>query len=860
MHADRRTDTAYARIRSRVALISLLFFLSGLSGLIYQVVWVREFGYVFGNTVYSASLIIAVFMLGLGVGSYIVGRWADRRYAGRPESLLRAYGLFEVTIGAAALAVSAFLPHLGSVSAAASSYSLDANGWYTLSLPSYAARIAIAALVLTPITLLMGGTLTLLIRYCVRVNNEIGAWRIALLYGVNTAGAAAGAFLTDFTLVPAVGLQASQWIAVVCNVAVGIVALLLARRSQGLSHDVRPSRPADPPLLANGGSGDAAGSPALAWTSIAIALSGFAAMGMEIVWFRHFTVLLGGFRAVFSLLLTVILIGIGVGSLAGGWVNRMFARPVPSLMIAEGLFVAATVLGLASADVRGILTEEAYLAGLPAAPGDAWGWAQGVRELWSIARPMLFEVAIPAVVMGLSFPLANAVVQDAERAVGRRAGVLYFSNTLGAVCGSLTAGFLLLPALGLQGSATLLAVAAALTVVPLYLATRSGTDGAPSVRRASIAAPAASALLSGTAITLWLLLPPDFVIARAQIPLAEGQRRLVLVEGINELVSVVDVGAAGRLLLTNDHSMSGTTSGGQRYMRALAHIPLLSMERPETALVIGFGVGNTTHAVTLHPTIRRVEVADLSREILAHAGYFTDANHNVLNDPRVVVYVEDGRQHLRMRGGGPYDLIALEPPPIAHAGVGALYAREFYALARARLTAKGYISQWLPAYQVPADTTLAMVRAFVDIFPQAVLLCGTNQELLLLGTADSRIEIDPHRVAAALADAPAVQSDLRRIGLGTITEIVGTFVAAPRTLDEATHGQAPVTDDRPIQEYGAKSRLTRNYELLPASIFDLGRVSEWCPRCFAGAKPVPLAEGLDVHLASLAGVYQKMVR
>ena len=843
-----------------MALISLLFFLSGLSGLIYQVVWVREFGYVFGNTVYSASLIIAVFMLGLGVGSYVVGRWADRQYAGRPESLLRAYGLFEVLIGAAALGVSAFLPHLGLLSAAASSYALDADGWYALTLSSYAARVAIAALVLTPITLLMGGTLTLLIRYCVRVNNEIGAWRIALLYGVNTAGAAAGAFLTDFTLVPTVGLQKSQWIAVLSNVAVGAVALVLASRPSRVSHDVRPSQPAAPARQADAASGDAGGSPVLAWTSVALALSGFAAMGMEIVWFRHFTVLMGGFRAVFSLLLTVILIGIGVGSLAGGWLNRVFARPVQLLMIAEGLFVAATVLGLAGADARGILTEEAYVAGLPAAPGDAWGWAQGVRELWTITRPMLFEVAIPALVMGLSFPLANAIVQDAERAVGRRAGVLYFSNTLGAVCGSLTAGFLLLPALGMQGSATLLTVAAALTVVPLYLATPGGRKGAVSVRRASIAAPAASALVSGTAIAVWLLLPPDFVIARAQIPLAEGQRRLVLVEGINEVVSVVDVGASGRLLLTNDHSMSGTTPGGQRYMRALAHIPLLSMERPETALVIGFGVGNTTHAITLHPTIRRVEVADLSKEILAHAGYFTDANHNVLNDPRVVVYVEDGRQHLRMRGGGPYDLIALEPPPIAHAGVGALYSSEFYALARARLTAKGYISQWLPAYQVPADTTLAMIRAFVDIFPQAVLLCGTNQELLLVGTTDSRIEIDPNRLAMALADAPAVQSDLRRIGLGTITDIVGTFVAAPRTLHEATRAQGPVTDDRPIQEYGAKSRLTRNYELLPASIFDLDRVSEWCPGCFAGATPVPLAEGLDVHLASLAGVYEQMVR
>src|SRR6266542_5488666 len=141
-------------------LLYLLFFVSGLSGLIYQVVWVREFGNVFGNTVYSASLIIAVFMLGLGIGSYVVGKWADRQYAARPESLLRAYGVFEVIIGAAGFTVSAVLPYLGSISALASSYARDSNGWYSLSVSSYAARVAISTLLLTPITLLMGGTLT----------------------------------------------------------------------------------------------------------------------------------------------------------------------------------------------------------------------------------------------------------------------------------------------------------------------------------------------------------------------------------------------------------------------------------------------------------------------------------------------------------------------------------------------------------------------------------------------------------------------------------------------------------------------------------------------------------------------------
>src|SRR5687767_4756172 len=188
-------------------------------------------------------------------------------------------------------------------------------------------------------------------------------------------------------------------------------------------------------------------------------------------------------------------------------------------------------------------------------------------------------------------------------------------------------------------------------------------------------------------------------------------------------------------------------------MRALAHIPLLSIERPETVLVIGFGVGNTTHAATLHPSVQRVELADLSRDILVHAAYFDEGNKGVLDDPKVVVHINDGRQHLQMQPESAYDLIVLEPPPIAYAGVSALYSREFYELARTRLEPNGYISQWLPTYQVPSEIALAMVRAFVDVFPQSVLLSGAGSDLLLLGVNGPRIEIDPAAVATALSRA-----------------------------------------------------------------------------------------------------------
>ena len=226
----------------------------------------------------------------------------------------------------------------------------------------------------------------------------------------------------------------------------------------------------------------------------------------------------------------------------------------------------------------------------------------------------------------------------------------------------------------------------------------------------------------------------------------------------------------------------------------------------------------------------------------------------MLADPRVRVYVNDGRHHLQMQPAASYDLITLEPPPIGYAGVAALYSKEFYALARTRLKPKGYVSQWLPAYQVPGATTLAMIRAFIDVFPQAVLLSGAEADLLLLGTNDSRIEIDPGAWRRRSPRAPAAQADLRRLDLGSVREIVGTFVGSAQTLAAATRDSTPVSDDRPIQEYGVSSLLNLG-EAVPGSIVDLSGCAAWCPRCFVDGQPVPLAEGLDTYLALLGRAY-----
>jgi spermidine synthase len=859
-------------------MLYFLFFCSGLSGLIYQVVWVRVFGNVFGNTVYSASLVVAVFMLGLGVGSVVAGAWSDRRYAVAHGTPLWAYGYAEIAIAGLGLTIAMILPHLDRVSTFVTAYVQQPGGWYVMTTGSYVARAAVTVVLLTPIAALMGATLTLLIRHLVRQNVEHDQRRIGLLYAVNTAGAAAGCFLTDFLLVPAWGLLATQLVAVALNLVAGVGALLLARTSQlpigkaqGSKLKAQGSR-----LKAQGAGLKAPGAgrkaevtagPSLrdpvVLTSVALALSGCAGLGMEILWFRHFSMMLGAFRAVFSLLLTVILVGIGVGSLGAGWMQRRIRRPAQWLIVVQSLFIACTLGGMALADSRVIDRDvsDAIGALVSATPAVQTGWAWTLSELWFNLRPMLVEVAVPALLMGVAFPLANALVQRAEASVGRRAGLLYFANTAGAVVGSLVAGFGLLPVLGLQASATVLMAVAALGLVPLALATTTNqpttnqptTNQPPTTNHQRVLAVGGAVAVTAGALALWAVLPVDFVRARA-LPLPNPDERVLnQSEGVNEIVTITETEGKGRTLMTNGHAMSATWPLSQRYMRALAHVPLLMLDRPRRALVIGFGVGNTTDAASLHPSLERVEVADLSRNVLDHATFFSEANHGVLANPRVSVFLNDGRHHLEMQPPESYDLVALEPPPIGYAGVAALYSEEFYSLARTRLTASGFISQWLPAYQVPTATTLSMIRAFVNVFPQAVLLSGAGADLILIGAKD-RIEVAPDRLFAALTERPRVRADLARLDLGTPREIVGMFVGSARRLADATRDAQPVTDDRPVQEYGVRSLLNLG-ESVPGSVVGLSEVSAWCPACFDKDAPVPIVEGLDLYLALLAQAY-----
>jgi spermidine synthase len=351
----------------------------------------------------------------------------------------------------------------------------------------------------------------------------------------------------------------------------------------------------------------------------------------------------------------------------------------------------------------------------------------------------------------------------------------------------------------------------------------------------------------------WSRLPANYLIMKSFPSISSDYKILATSEGLNEILMVLENPAGKRFLFTNGHSMSGTTLKLQRYMRAFVHIPLLQMNSPQSVLVICFGVGNTLQAASLHPTIRRLDIVDLSEQVLKHAAYFRDSNRDVLADKRVSVFINDGRLHLQMMPPAFYDLITLEPPPINFAGVSSLYSREFYRLARSRLKNGGFVTQWLPLYQVSPAIGLSMIRAFLDVFPNAVLLSGMEKELIIMGKASLASVIDPDLCSANIAKAPLVQADLNLINMGTLTEIIGTFVANSEGLKRATLHVEPVTDDNRSMEYGMLSKFTD--ASLPRELFHVDGIAAWCPNCFENGKPRSNVVFLGKYLAALNILY-----
>lgn len=760
-------------------LVFLLFLLSGISGLVYEIVWARQLGLVFGNTDYAVATTLSVFMFGLGVGSLAVGSLADRHLK-TLRQLLLVYCACELLVGSLGLFTVWVIPRLDGLSDWISSYQAAAGpgGFAHLSASTNVWRLVIAFGLLTPSAFLMGGTLPLLSKLVAANRRDVGR-RIGFLYMFNTLGAALGCFLTDYVFIRSLGVLGAGVVAASLNAVVAVLGWALLGRAGGRFAGAA----AEPAAVIPRPDGWGGGARLYAFATAAFAVSGFCGMALEVVWFRVLGSYLLGYRAVLSAVLTVVLLGFVTGSSVS---SRMISgRRSPLVLfalsqVALGCSALLTVFFVNSVDYFGAVE---------------WIVGNLARESARYHAGYLFcmtmvalVVALPSFFMGWAFPLVNAFCQQQFATVGREVGRLYLFNTFGAVCGSLLQGFVLTPLLGTQTS--LIAVCG--------LAIASGAALLWRQREFRLMKPALA--VSIPLLAFWWLLPSHSLMDRYSFHSDVEERVIYRHEGRNESILVLErLDGAYRSLNTNGFSMSDTSPGARRYMKLMAHLPLLLHGDPRTALVICYGVGNTAHAASLHESLERIDVVDLSADTLAISAYFESSNHGVLANPKLRAFVNDGRHHLIMHDGL-YDLITSEPPPLPFAYTVNLYTQDHYALIRQRLSERGFFTQWLPVSQLNQDVVRSAIKAFVNVFPHSILVSGYRNNLILVGSPTA-FAFEPAALRRRIDASLPLKADLQAISAADPTEIVGSFVMGERGLAEYTAGVRPVTDDRPGMEY-----------------------------------------------------------
>jgi len=760
--------------------LALIFFLSGASALIFESLWFRLVGLSLGNSVWSASLVLAAFMGGLALGNGLMARL--HRRVSHP---VRLYAALEFAIGVGGIAVVLVLPQLPNILGPALGSLVDMPAWLN------AVRLTVAFGILVIPAVAMGATLPVLAQALSRQDSNFGA-NIGWLYGWNTLGAMLAAFSTELLLVPAFGILNSGLFALVFNLTAALIALRYSQTHETVPMP-GPSRPDVPRVI---------GVSSRRYIAVAF-LSGALMLALEVVWFRFLLLTLDGTSLIFAVMLAVVLAGIAVGGLAAAQLFQRDERAyrwLRHVTAASAAFVVLTYWGYDLFSVYRDLQDTKIVVFI------------------GLATFLMFPVAF---LSGVAFTMVNRAIKDDFESSARTTGIATFFNTIGAMFGSLVAGFILLPMFGMESSFFLIAAMYCLVafVVPLYEQTSRLTM---LLGRGAVAVAVACLVL----FPFGLMQKTHFGAQLAWLP---GHTLIDAREGLVETVRYYrrDFFEQPKYyrLVTNGHSMSATSTASQRYMKLYVYLPLALKADIQDALLISFGVGSTAKALTDSRGLHNIDIVDISEDILEMSKIVYPSDENPLQDERVRVHVEDGRFFLNTTSKR-YDLITSEPPPPMMAGVVNLYSEEYFTLIRERLNPGGYASYWLPAVQLEPINTLAIIKAFCNAFEDCSLWSGAGLEWMLLGSNDASRHSDMQQFSAQWRD-PQVGQELVALGLESPAQLGSLFMADSTRLKELTANVAPVADNFPSRISSLSVGDDRYIELYDTLMEEGGRLERF---------------------------------
>jgi len=767
-----------SKLQSAELIALICFVLSGFAALVYEISWIRKASLVVGATSYAVSTVLGVFFGGLAIGSYLFGK--RTRQQRKP---IRLYGKLEIGVGILCIASVFTLPLIESLYS--SLYDSIQGGLFVALL----IRAALVSICLLPPTILMGATLPLFCRQFIRHKNGV-LNSISWLYGLNTLGAAIGAAVCGFALLPTIGVNASIFLAGGISIIVGSI-MLVVKLPDTAAHveeeqTVEESEQTKDKSRAMG---------------IVFALSGFAAIGNEIIWTRFLTLILENNVYTYTLTLTVILLGIVFGSLLASMFTNDLRKSIfrfGVLQIVTGIVTFAIIM--APAEIVWVNFMENI------------GTSNISQQLMLIGLIML----IPSILAGMAFPIGIRLATTGVTSAGAIVGRLSALNTFGGIIGSFVIGFLVLPKIGLENAISLTAVCNVLAGFVVWmkldeskiLQKRVGWILLVAITFVGIRLTSNSFIVERTRV------PFDMLRMGRTIPTLD-ENNLAMVEGVNSFLSVIENGDVFELHI--DKQWQGNSQRTQQFMAG--HIPSIVHGNPKNVCVVGLGTGQTAKRFLMHE-IEQLDLVEIEEGLdpllirFFNGGWLAEDSVERQNT-EINLITEDGRNYLA-HASAKYDIISIEVGQVFRPGIANFYTHEFYQQTRERLNEGGVISQFVPIEFLGLDEFRSVVHTFVQTYPNAQLWYNTS-ELLLLGinrdvnspqvfTKDSISKV-LHRNETVIKDLAYNHWGGKQHQLSNPTVFLSGFLANGQDLQAMSADGQLLVDDKPLLEYSSHPYL-----------------------------------------------------
>lgn len=772
--------------RTQSLILSYIFFLSGLTGLVYEIVWSRILSTIIGNTSLAIAIVVSLFMAGLATGSFVSARLRGLRQP------LILYGILEGTIGLFAI----LTPHLGVWINGIYSHYYEAvsNNFFQ----SVILKASLSAVILLIPTIAMGMTLPLLIRCFPPEQRQHHAAR---LYGLNTAGAVVGTLLAGYVLLPTFGISNTIYATAVVNGLLLIAALRISSSLQSYSQ-VSSTAPAFHPLY------------------LLFLFTGFATLSYEILWTRALSMYFGSSVYAFSAILAAFLLGIATGSYfyAGRLSSQdpyQFFSLIQFRISLSGLFFIGIFMGLP------LILIQLFHA------------LHHSFVLFQAAQFLLITLAVfyTTFLSGSAFPAALHFFREKPELSQSYAGYIYAYNTIGSILGSVCSGFILIPWLGVERSIRLI------VLLNLVLGIICFRKSHATKQKTNVLA------IGGVSLVLLMFLPRwnqsiynagfyAFAYKYAEKsqhppkPRSHLQSKKVLQagafpfgpataidelnllyysEGLTATVAVAqDSNGIRSLLINGKPDASNVPTGDMRTQLLLGHLPALLAEHTQDALVIGLGSGVTAGALAKHQ-FNRIDIVEIEQKVAQASAYFEEENGSILKNNRVQLIVDDGRNVVQ-HSAHTYDVITSEPSNLWMSGVANLFTREFFQSVQKRLRSDGVLCQWIHLYQISGHDVLVFLKTIHSVFPHLAIWVDGSDMLILAGNRP--FVLDQQRISKRMSK-PEVQMSLEKSNIRPDNILKG--YVSDEGLMKVLRKNLPVnTDDYPVLEFSAPRSLFVN--------------------------------------------------